>query len=83
MFKEKTIDYYGVDHTPSYLWESATRTISEAVINYLLNVVLNKYSGAKGETLKNATNILNGVIKNKDILLFQNRNTEYPYDVIK
>lgn len=28
IFKYKTVDYYAVDHTPSYLWESATRSIS-------------------------------------------------------
>jgi alanine dehydrogenase len=81
MFKEKTIDYYGVDHTPSYLWESATRTISDAVISYLPNVILNKYSGSKGETLKKATNIRNGIIVNKDIILFQNRVVEYPHKI--
>lgn len=83
IFKEKTIDYYGVDHTPSYLWESATRTISDAVINYLPNVILDEYSGSKGETLKKATNIRNGIIVNNDIILFQNRAVEYPHNIIK
>ncbi len=31
------IDYYAVDHTPSYLWESASRSISAALIVYLSN----------------------------------------------
>lgn len=39
MFKYDTIDYYAVDHTPSYLWESATRSISAALIVYLPTVL--------------------------------------------
>jgi N5-(carboxyethyl)ornithine synthase len=35
IFKYETVDYYAVDHTPSYLWESATRSISAALIVYL------------------------------------------------
>ncbi|UGA53832.1 hypothetical protein [Vibrio sp. VB16] len=31
MFKHGTVDYYTVDHTPSYLWESAMRSILMAV----------------------------------------------------
>lgn len=30
-----TVDYYAVDHTPSYLWESASRSLSAALIVYL------------------------------------------------
>ena len=35
MLKIGTVDYYAVDHTPSYLWESASRAISAALIVYL------------------------------------------------
>ena len=35
MFKVGTVDYYAVDHTPSYLWESATRSISAALVVYM------------------------------------------------
>ncbi len=35
MFKVGMTDYYAVDHTPSYLWESASRAISAALIVYL------------------------------------------------
>ncbi len=38
MLRYATIDYYAVDHTPSYLWESATRSISAALIVYLPTV---------------------------------------------
>ena len=82
MFKIESIDYYGVDHTPTYLWESASKTISEAVINYLPNVILNKENGAKNKTLENAINIKKGMIQNDDIILFQNREKAYPYNYL-
>lgn len=79
MFKIEDIDYYGVDHTPTYLWESASRCISEAVINYLPSVVINSDDEDKNLTLENATNIKKGMIKNNDIISFQNREKVYPY----
>ena len=39
MLKIGTIDYYAVDHTPSYLWESASRSISAALIVYLPTIL--------------------------------------------
>jgi len=39
MFKVGKTDYYAVDHTPSYLWESASRSISAALIVHLPAVV--------------------------------------------
>ena len=82
MFKIESIDYYGVDHTPTYLWESASRGISEAVIKYLPNVILSKESGAKAKTLENATNIKKGIIQNNEIVSFQNRENAYPYNYL-
>lgn len=35
MFEVENVDYYAVDHTPSYLWESASRSISAALIVHL------------------------------------------------
>ena len=34
------LHYYAVDHSPSYLWNSATWEISEALLDYLLPVVV-------------------------------------------
>ncbi|WP_150468510.1 N(5)-(carboxyethyl)ornithine synthase [Francisella sp. SYW-9] len=80
MFKVGNIDYYGVDHTPTYLWETATRVISNALINYLPTLILNKNDkSSKKKTLKNATDIKNGTIQNKEIISFQNRQKKYPY----
>jgi len=79
MFKYKSIDYYAVDHTPSYLWESATRSISAALIVYLPTVLAGRDSWQKNETIRRAINIDGGVIQNSAILSFQNREPTYPH----
>lgn len=71
IFKYETIDYYAVDHTPSYLWESATRSISAALIVYLPTVLAGRDSWQKNETIRKAINIDGGVIQNASILSFQ------------
>jgi len=79
MFKYETIDYYAVDHTPSYFWESATRSISAALIVYLQTVLAGRESWQKNETIRRAINIDDGVIQNASILSFQNREPDYPH----
>lgn len=79
IFKYDTIDYYGVDHTPSYLWESATRSISAALIVYLPTVLAGRDSWQKNETIRRAINIDSGVIQNDSILSFQKRDSNYPH----
>lgn len=79
MFKHETIDYYAVDHTPSYLWESATRSISAALIVYLPAVLAGRDSWQNNETIRQAINIDDGVIQNSSILTFQKREPDYPH----
>lgn len=79
MFSYKTTDYYAVDHTPSYLWESATRSISAALIVYLPTILAGSEQWQKDETIRRAINIEYGIIKNKAILAFQNRESTPPY----
>jgi len=79
IFKYETIDYYAVDHTPSYLWESATRSISAALIVYLPTVLAGRDSWQKNETIRRAINIEGGVIQNSSILSFQKREPNYPH----
>ena len=79
MYKYETIDYYAVDHTPSYLWESATRSISAALIVYLPTVLAGRDSWQKDETIRRAINIDGGVIQNSSILSFQKREPNYPH----
>ena len=82
MFKYGTTDYYAVDHTPSYLWESASRSISAALIVYLPTVVEGRDSWQKNETIRRAINIDGGVIQNQSILSFQNREPKYPHALL-
>lgn len=79
IFKFETIDYYAVDHTPSYLWESATRSISAALIVYLPIVLAGRDSWYTNETIRQAINIDDGVILNTSILSFQKREPDYPH----
>ena len=79
IFKHETIDYYAVDHTPSYLWESATRSISAALIVYLPAVLAGRDSWQQNETIRRAINIDSGVIQIPSILSFQKREPDYPH----
>jgi len=83
IIKIDTIDYYAVDHTPSYLWESASRSISAALIVYLPTILGTHESWMKDITIKNAINIDKGVIKKESVLTFQNRMPNYPHHFIK
>ncbi|XPF93961.1 N(5)-(carboxyethyl)ornithine synthase [Colwellia sp. RE-S-Sl-9] len=83
MFKYETIDYYAVDHTPSYLWESATRSISAALIVYLPVVLAGRERWYEDDTIRKAINLDEGIIKNPAILSFQNRATDFPYAYIE
>ncbi len=76
-----TIDYYAVDHTPSYFWESASRSISAALIVHLKSVLEGRASWLKNSTIKNAINIDEGVVVKEAILKFQNRQKAYPHSV--
>lgn len=77
------IDYYAVDHTPSYLWESASRSISAALIVYLKTILGGHDSWMKDVTIQKAINTDKGVIKKESVLTFQNRKPEYPHHFIK
>jgi N5-(carboxyethyl)ornithine synthase len=76
------IDYYAVDHTPSYFWESASRSISAALIVHLTSVVNGRAAWEENKTIKNAINIDQGVVVKDHILKFQNRYTDYPHEFI-
>lgn len=73
------IDYYAVDHTPTYLWESATWVISAALVRFL-PVIMGPPSGWNDdETIRRSIEIREGVIQNPKILSFQNRAKNYPH----
>ena len=75
------VDYYAVDHTPSYLWESATRSISAALIVHLPTVLAGREAWSKNATIHHAINIDQGVVRKHEILQFQNRNLEHPHSI--
>lgn len=83
MFQVDRVDYYAVDHTPSYFWESASRSISAALIVHLPTILGGPDEWQKNETIRRAINIDKGVVQKAEILEFQNRQRDYPHAVIE
>ncbi|WP_370131727.1 N(5)-(carboxyethyl)ornithine synthase [Streptacidiphilus sp. EB103A] len=73
------VHYYGVDHSPSYLWNSATWENSEALIPYLRAVLDGPGSWEADETIRRAIEIREGTIRNPAVLAFQHRSPDYPH----
>jgi alanine dehydrogenase len=73
------VAYYGVDHSPAYLWNSATWGISEALIPYLRTVMAGPSAWDKDRTIRLAIEIRDGVVQNPKILSFQDRSTDHPH----
>jgi alanine dehydrogenase len=71
--------YYAVDHSPSYLWNSATWEISEALIPYLATVMSGGDAWDTDLTIHSAIEIRAGVVQNPKILSFQARSSTFPY----
>jgi alanine dehydrogenase len=71
--------YYGVDHSPAYLWNSATWGISEALIPYLGTVMQGPDAWVTDPTIRLAIEIREGVIQNPKILSFQRRAADHPH----
>ncbi len=83
MLNINNVDYYAVDHTPSYLWESASRSISAALIVYLSTILEGHDGWMKNITIQKAINTDKGVIKKESVLTFQHRMPTYPHHFIK
>ncbi len=71
--------YYAVDHSPSYLWNSATWEISEALIPYLRTVLGGSGAWEEDPTIRRSIEIRDGVIQNPAILSFQARDPKHPH----
>lgn len=67
--------YYAVDHTPSWLWRSASWEISEVVVAYLQRVLQGPEAWEEDETLRRAVEIRDGEILNPKIRSFRQRET--------
>ncbi|GAA4053693.1 N(5)-(carboxyethyl)ornithine synthase [Arthrobacter methylotrophus] len=73
------INYYAVDHSPSYLWNSSSWEISEALLPFLETVISGPETWDANETISRAIEIRDGTIRNPDVLQFQGRAAEYPH----
>lgn len=73
------VAYYAVDHSPAYLWNSATWGISEALIPYLRTVMAGPAAWDQDPTIRLAIEIRDGVVQNPKILSFQGRSTDHPH----
>ncbi len=74
--------YYAVDHSPSYLWSSATWENSNALIPFLRPVLEGATGWDADETLSRAIEIRDGRVVNPSILAFQGRAAEAPYALV-
>jgi alanine dehydrogenase len=73
------VRYYAVDHSPSYLWNSATWENSEALLPFIGTVMAGGDSWDKDLTVHRAIEIREGVIQNPAILSFQGRAPQHPH----
>jgi alanine dehydrogenase len=73
--------YYAVDHSPSFLWNSATWENSEALLGYLPVVMGGPEAWDADETISRAIEIRDGRVVNPRILSFQGRSSEPPYAI--
>ena len=73
------VNYYAVDHSPSYLWNSATWENSEALLPFIPIVLSGPDAWQADETISRAIEIRDGRIQNPAILAFQGRAEEYPH----
>lgn len=67
------VDYYGVDHSPSYLWDSASWEISEALLRFVPVVMAGPPAWEASETIGRAIEVRDGVLVNPAISQFQGR----------
>lgn len=79
MFSVENVDYYAVDHTPSFLWESATRSISAALLVHIEEILGVPKAWMSNKTIKEAINVDRGTVQKNEILNFQNRALNYPH----
>lgn len=77
----ENVHYYGVDHSPSLLWDSASWEISEAVLPHLRTVLTGPPAWDADRTISRAIEVRAGVVQNPDVLSFQHRAPHYPHPI--
>ncbi|NOY25268.1 MAG: hypothetical protein GXP62_05290 [Oligoflexia bacterium] len=80
-FKVGSVNYYAVNHTPSYLWDSASWELTGAVLPFIETVMGGPAAWERSETIRRAIEIKDGVVLNPKILRFQHRAERYPHPV--
>jgi alanine dehydrogenase len=81
MLKIGELHYYAVDHTPSYLWNSATWEISTALLSFMNDALEGRAGWERNPVLRRAIEMRDGVILNEKIATFQKRSMQYPHPV--
>jgi alanine dehydrogenase len=76
------VTYYAVDHSPSYLWDSATWEISSALLRFLRPVMEGSDAWEANPTIRRSIEIREGVVQNPAILSFQGRSPQHPHSPI-
>jgi alanine dehydrogenase len=71
--------YYGVDHTPSLLYDTASLEHSKTAWPHVKDVVAGATGWDRNPTVGRAIEIKRGVVVNEKILTFQNREPDYPH----
>jgi alanine dehydrogenase len=80
-FKIGRVTYYAVDHTPTYLWRSASYELSAVIVPFLADVMAGPEAWERNESIHRAIDIRDGEIRNPRILSFQQRAAEWPHDI--
>lgn len=76
------VTYYAVDHSPSYLWNSASWENSAALLPFLETVMGGPTAWGADATIAHAVEIQNGAIVNPAVLAFQDRDAHFPHPVL-
>ena len=71
--------YYAVDHSPSYLFNTASLEHSKEAHPYVAHVLAGRAGWDRSPTVGKAIEMDRGVIVNRKILTYQNREDEYPH----
>ena len=79
-FQLGPVTYYGVDHTPSYLWRSASYELSAVVVAFLEDVMRGPAAWSTNASIQRAIEIRDGEIQNPRILSFQHRAAAWPHE---
>lgn len=71
---------YGVDHSPSLMWDSATWAISRALIPHLGALMSGPDWWPGSETISRAIEVRDGKVLNPKVLSFQRRSRNFPHE---